>query len=88
MKQEDKIKHINLAIEQFFQASPDIDKIPAKDLMPQFIKAGIFEKDQKNGLPIRSILRDLDSKKDLKQIPAVLPERKKINTNWYFIRTK
>jgi hypothetical protein len=88
MKQEDKIKHINLAIEQFFQDNPDIDKMPAKDLMPQFIKARIFEKDQKKGLPIRSILRDLNSKKELKMIPAVLPERKKINTNWYFIRSK
>jgi hypothetical protein len=88
MKQENNIKLINEVIEQYFQSNPDIDKIPAKDLMPQFIKAGIFEKDQRNGLPIRSILRDLDSKKELKMIPTVLPERKKINTNWYFIRTK
>jgi hypothetical protein len=88
MKQEDKIKQINQAIEQYFQANTDIDKIPAKDLMHQFIKAGIFEKDHRNGLPIRSILRELDENKQLDLIPSVQPERKKINTNWFFIRTK
>ncbi len=88
MKQEDKIKYINLAIEQYFQTNPDIDKIPAKDLMPQFIKAGVFEKDQNKGLPIRSLLRELDDRQQLELINSVQPERKKINTNWYFIKTK
>jgi hypothetical protein len=87
MKTEDKIKLINQVIDSFFKANTDIDKIPAKDLMPHFIKDGIFEKDHRNGLPIRSILRDLDENKQLDLIPSVHPERKKVNTNWYFIRT-
>jgi hypothetical protein len=57
-------------------------------LMPQFIKAGIFEKDHRNGLPIRQLLRDLDEINALDKITSILPERKKVNTNWYFINTK
>lgn len=77
MKQEDKIRLINQIIDLFFKANTDIDKIPAKDLMPQFIKAGVFEKDHRNRLPIRSILRELDENKQLDLIPSVQPERKK-----------
>jgi hypothetical protein len=88
MKQEDKIKLINEVVYSFFQTNADLEKVLAKDLMPQFIKAGIFEKDHRNGLPIRQLLRDLDEISDLNKIPSVLPERKKVNTNWYFINTK
>jgi hypothetical protein len=56
--------------------------------MPQFIKAGIFEKDHRNGLPIRQLLRDLDEIKALNKIPAIQPERKKVNTKWYFVNIK
>lgn len=82
------LNSINQVIHQFFQSNKDIDKIPAKDLMPLFIKAGIFDKDTANGLPIRQVLRDLDRNKQLKLIPSTLPERKKVYTKWYFIRSK
>ena len=60
----------------------------AKDLMPLFIREGIFGQDHKNGLPIRSILRDLDKSNQLHLIPSVLAERKSQNTNWFFIRPR
>jgi len=86
MIDQDKIKQINEAIESYFLINKDLDKVRAKDLMPHFIAADIFEKDHKKGLPIRNLLRVLDVTNKLKLIPSVHFERKKINTNWYFIR--
>jgi hypothetical protein len=54
--------------------------------MPQFIKADIFNKDHRNGLPIRNVLRDLDENNQLGMILYVFPERKAKNTNWFFKR--
>jgi len=82
----DKVSKINNVIKQFFDQNPSIDKIPAKDLMPEFIKAGVFAKDHRNGLPIRKVLRELDEENELDRIPYVLPERKMKNTFWYFVR--
>lgn len=79
-----KINEINKIIAYYFKKKSSITKIPAKDLMPEFIKAGIFEKDLKNGLPIRKILRELDQKGKLEMIPYVFADRKATNTNWYF----
>lgn len=79
-----KINDINKIIAYYFEKNTSNTKIPAKDLMPEFIKAGIFEKDEKNGLPIRKILRELDQKGKLEMIPYVFADRKATNTNWYF----
>lgn len=81
-----KIHRICEVIALFFEKNVSVSKIPAKDLMSHFIRAGIFPADHKNGLPIRKILRELDEANQLKLIPYVLPERKQANTNWYFIR--
>ena len=82
----DIVPKINKVVKQFFDQNPSIDKIPAKDLMPEFIKAGVFAKDHRNGLPIRKVLRELDKENELDRIPYVLPERKMKNTFWYFVR--
>ncbi len=86
MTHMDKIAQINAVIKQYFDNNPTVSKIPAKDLMPEFIKAGIFAKDHRNGLPIRQILRDLDAINALHRIPYVIPERKSKNTFWFFVR--
>jgi len=80
-----KIKSINEAIESFFSKDSEIKIVPVKDLMPAFIKAGVFTKDNKNGKPIRDILRELDLKNQLELIPYVHAERKDGHTYWYFI---
>ena len=82
----DKVPKINKVIKQFFDQNPSVDKIPAKDLMAEFIKAGVFIKDHRNGLPIRKVLRALDEENELDRIPFVIPERKTKNTFWYFAR--
>lgn len=81
-----KIDNINSVIKLYFTQNVLESKISAKDLMPQFINAGIFDKDEKNGLPIRKILRELDKTNNLSMIPYVFADRKVTNTNWYFQR--
>jgi len=80
------IAKINQVIKEYFEKNPLTDTIPAKDLMPQFIRAGIFAKDHRNGLPIRNVLRELDRANALHLILCVRAERKKMNTNWFFDR--
>lgn len=80
----EKVSKINTVIKAYFDLNKSIKIIPAKDLMPQFIKAGIFPSDHKNGLPIRNVLRDLDKKNELSLIPYTVAERKMKNTNWFF----
>jgi hypothetical protein len=82
-----KINKINSVIADFFKRNSDINKIQAKELMPDFIRAGIFKSNHRDGLPIRNLLRDLDSNNQLKLIPSLHPERKEKNTNWFFIRS-
>ena len=82
----DRIKEINKVIEAYFTRHTEVNKILAKELMPDFISAGIFSKDNRKGLPIRKILRELDENGSLNLIPYVHPERKEKNTNWYFVR--
>ena len=79
------IKSINSVIETYFNENSSVSIIPAKDLMPDFIKADIFKKNFKNGKPIRDVLRALDRNKELYLIPYVYPERKDADTFWYFI---
>ena len=83
----DKIPHINSVIQKYFDQNKSVSVMPAKDLMPYFVRAGIFPKDEKNGLPIRSILRQLDKSNQLSSIPYVVAERKVKNTKWFFGRT-
>lgn len=82
----DKISEINRVIAQYFATNKSEQIVPAKDLMPYFIRAGIFTKDDKNGKPIREILRKLDAANELHRIPTVVAERKTQNTNWFFGR--
>lgn len=80
----DKLFRINQVLERYFQQHPNSGRIMAKDLMPTFIREGVFSKDHRNGLPIRKVLRELDKKKQLHKIPYVIADRKAVNTNWFF----
>jgi hypothetical protein len=82
-----KTSQINQVLQEYFEVNKTVRSIPAKDMMPYFILAGVFEKDNKNGLPIRAVLRRLDAKNQLQQIPFVYAERKAANTKWYFQRS-
>jgi len=84
----EKVKAIQKVVDDYFFNNPSVSIIPAKDLMPYFIKANIFVKDEKNGLPIRKVLRQLDERNELHLLPNVIAERKTKNTNWFFGREK
>lgn len=89
MDEKTKIARINKVVTGYFKNNPSVNKIPAMNLMPEFIKAGIFNKDyEREGLPIRKLLWKLDRNNELNKIPTLLPERKSINTYWYFQRPK
>ncbi len=79
-----KIPVINSVIQKYFETNPNIKQVLAKDLMPHFVKAGIFDADRKGGLPIRDILRALDRSNQLNKIPYVYADRKASNTSWFF----
>ena len=81
-----QIERINKVVSDYFASHASVDKIRAKDLMEEFIAAGIFKADRRNGLPIRDLLRELDDQGRLSELPNVEPERKARNTNWYFVR--
>ncbi len=80
----EKVKEINLVIEEFFKQNSTLEIIPVKTLMPHFIKAGIFIKDIKNGMPIRQVLRELDKADELKLIPYTHAKRQEQSIYWYF----
>ncbi|WP_372754973.1 hypothetical protein [Labilibaculum sp.] len=85
MKDLSKVEKINNVIEEYFKGNVSLTIAPVKDLMPAFIKAGIFAKDVKKGLPIRLILRELDAENQLALIPFVYAERHGNHTYWYFV---
>lgn len=84
MTKTERINKLNVVLKEFFANPQNQKKVAAKDLMPLFIKKGIFNKDSKGGLPIRNVLRDLDKDNQLDLIPFVIAERKQKNTQWFF----
>jgi len=85
-KQIHKIGRIDQIIRDFFEANPSIIEIPAKELMPLFIQKGIFYKNQRDGLPIRNLLRDLDKEDKLSLLKYTKVIRHSVNRNWYFAK--
>jgi len=83
---EENIAKINEVIAQYFEENTNVDWIPAKSIMSELIKAGIFNKDEKKGLPIRKVFRKLDKEEVLHKIPSVHVERRSENMYWYLVR--
>lgn len=83
---EENIAKINEVITQYFTVNTSVDWIPAKAIMPALIEAGIFNKDEKKGLPLRKVLRKLDQDTTLNKIPAAHAERNDKNIYWYLVR--
>ena len=83
---EDRVTQINKVIENYFSTNADKDWIPAKDIMLDLVKEGVFTKDQKKGLPLRKVLRALDKENALNTIPSVHAERTETAIYWYLVR--
>ncbi len=79
-----KIGRIDQIVRDYFDAHPSQNEVAAKDLMALFIKKGIFKKDNKEGKPIRDLLRELDAVNKLHLLRYIKVDRKTVNRNWYF----
>ena len=82
----DMNKKINEAVDVYFNDNPETQWFPVKKIMPLLIKARVFIKDKKNGMPLRKVLRDLDKLNQLNDIPRVYAERVGVDIYWYFVR--
>ncbi len=79
-----KIGRIDLVVRDYFECHPAQKEVTAKDLMALFIKKGIFKKDDREGKPIRDLLRELDKANKLHLLHYLKVDRKIVNRNWYF----
>lgn len=80
--------HINQILNEYFEHNKSAAKIHAKDMMSYFILAGIFKKDVKNGLPIRTLLNKLQEKNQISLIPFAFSEKINKYSHWYFKKVK
>ena len=80
-----EIENINQVIEAYFKAHADTTIVPVKELMQEFIAAGVFKKDVKNGKPIRDVLKQLNKSNELAQIPYAHAMQNGDDTYWYFV---
>jgi hypothetical protein len=78
-----KIIRMGYVIQEFLKKMNLIDAKP-KDLMPVLIEKGFFIKDNREGRPLRDILRELDENNTLYFLPQVSADRKDKNVYWYF----
>jgi hypothetical protein len=81
--QKSEIIKIGYVIQSFLEKEKLIDAKP-KDLLPILIEKGFFKKDHRDGLPLREILRDLDSNDELYLLPQLRADRKDKNVSWFF----
>ncbi len=86
MDRYSRIQAINRVLKEYFEDNPNQGPIRAKEFMGLFIKKGIFDQDSKGGLPIRRLLRELDSENRLSDIPYAYGILKRKNKNWFFIK--
>lgn len=71
-----RVGRIDQVVRDYFEENPSLKEIAAKDLMPLFIRKGIFIKDHQEGLPIRNLLRELDAANKLYLLRYVKVDRK------------
>jgi hypothetical protein len=84
---KDKIDIINKGIDLYFK-SAKTDTCKSKDLIPTLINLTLFEKDNRKGNPLRTILRQLQKENKLDLIPKLIAVKKKKNTYWTFSNTR
>lgn len=83
---KEKIDIINKGIDLYFKTTKT-ETCKPKDLIPTLINLNLFEKDNKKGNPLRTILRKLQKQNKLDLIPKLIAEKKKKNTYWTFFNS-
>ena len=82
----DILKKINEVLESYFADNKNVNCIALKNIMPDMVKAGVFNKDTRKGLPLRKVLRALDKEGSLDSIPLAYAHRTEQDVYWYFKR--
>lgn len=82
---QERIQAINSVLRAYFADKTNPRQVPALELMGLFINKGIFNKDHRNGLPIRNVLRKLNKEDRLHDIPYARGELKQKNIYWTFV---
>ena len=86
MNKQDRINAINDVLKAFFADRSNPRSIKPKVLMEILVQKGIYnKKDQRGGLPLRNLLRELNEENILKAIPYLYVEKKEKNIYWFFI---
>lgn len=85
MEMQERVKAINNVLRAYFADKTNPRQVPALKLMGLFINKGIFNKDHRNGLPIRKILRKLNNEGRLHDIPYAHGDLKQKNIYWTFV---
>lgn len=86
LDKKDNIDQINNVIKNYFNNNTKVNWIAIKDIMPDMVSAGVFNKDVKKGLPFRKVLRALDKDNKLDRIPLIHAERTETAVYWYLVR--
>tara|TARA_R110002051_G_scaffold88673_2_gene156193 strand:+ start:1651 stop:2394 length:744 start_codon:yes stop_codon:yes gene_type:complete len=86
MMSDENIAKINEVIAHYFDSNKTVDWIPAAAIMPALVQAGVFNKDERKGLPLRKVLRKLDEASALDKIPTLHAERRSDTVYWYFVQ--
>lgn len=69
---------------QEYLITHQFEKSNPKNLMPILVEKGFFNKDHRDGLPLRNLLRQLDDDNLLYLLPQVSVERRDKNRFWFF----
>ncbi len=77
---------IDQIVFDYFKLNPKVKEVQAKDLMEEFVKAGAFSKDYKDGLPLRDFLKKLEENNSLDLFKQSKLIRKAENKYWYFAK--
>ena len=85
-KQINKISRIDQAIKEYFEANPSTSEINARNLMPIFIQKGIFYKNERDGLPIKNLLRKLYKEDKLSLLKNAKVIRHPVTRKWHFCK--
>ena len=86
MMDNDILNKINEVLDSFFKENKEVNCIALKSIMPLMVKAGVFNKDIRKGLPLRKVLRELDKEKTLDKVPLAFAHRVEKDVYWYFRR--
>ena len=80
-----QVARVDSAI-QVFLRSHSLMSATAREVMPFLVDMGLFKRDNKEGRPLRDMLRELDRLDRLDLIRGLVVDRKSRNRYWYFTR--